>query len=387
MFNYVYFKNLNGFRFIAALMVIVCHLELFKQRIGQPNIWRLPVIFEGGSAGVDFFFVLSGFLITYLLLAENKKKETISLRKFYVRRILRIWPLYFLIVAITFCIVPYINSLIIPGYSEQLEIFPLQKFFLCLILMPNVALSFFGEMPYAGPLWSIGVEEQFYIFWPILLLLFRQTKKTIIGFTLAFILLKVLALALGFSHMISSENYERIKNFIVGLRMECMGIGAIGAYFAFHNSPILKKISKNSMAKVSIILVPILFYVVPFLFEVHHILLSLLFLVIILNGATNPNTFINLEHSVLRRLGTISYGLYLWHPICIGIALYIMNTLNLWASEQSNLFYYGIALSLIVSISLLSYFYFEKLFLKLKRKYTIISSGNVARFHNIRIDQ
>ncbi|HSB94527.1 MAG TPA: acyltransferase, partial [Flavitalea sp.] len=94
----IYFKNLNGFRFLAASGVIITHIELYKARVGAPNIWQHPLVFELGSAAVDFFFVLSGFLITYLLLEEKKQFKKINFRLFYTRRILRIWPLYYFII-------------------------------------------------------------------------------------------------------------------------------------------------------------------------------------------------------------------------------------------------------------------------------------------------
>ncbi|GHT66178.1 hypothetical protein AGMMS50239_27220 [Bacteroidia bacterium] len=87
----IYFPNLNGLRFIAALMVIVCHLEQFLFIFGYANHWSSVSIL--GTLGVQLFFVLSGFLITYLLLSEENKTKTISIKDFYIRRILRIWPL------------------------------------------------------------------------------------------------------------------------------------------------------------------------------------------------------------------------------------------------------------------------------------------------------
>ena len=73
----IYFKNLNGFRFLAASGVIITHIELYKARVGAPNIWKHPLVFELGSAAVDFFFVLSGFLITYLLLEGHQDNKII----------------------------------------------------------------------------------------------------------------------------------------------------------------------------------------------------------------------------------------------------------------------------------------------------------------------
>ena len=111
----LYFPGLHGLRCIAALMVIVTHIELFKARYGLPNIYHFNKDF--GVYGVDFFFVLSGFLITYLLFKEDDKFGFINLKFFYLRRIFRIWPLYYLLIIIVFLLVPLINYPIVPGYN------------------------------------------------------------------------------------------------------------------------------------------------------------------------------------------------------------------------------------------------------------------------------
>ena len=97
-----YFKNLDGIRFIGALMVIIHHIEQNKSVFGIANIWNNPVIQSIGPLGVNLFFTLSGFLITYLLLKEYNTNKTIDVKSFYIRRILRIWPLYFLLIIIGF---------------------------------------------------------------------------------------------------------------------------------------------------------------------------------------------------------------------------------------------------------------------------------------------
>src|SRR5574337_816257 len=93
----VYFPGFNGVRFFAAILVLVDHTELFRSYIGFDTFWADNFSSHLGALGVTIFFVLSGFLITYLLLCERKEFNTINIRDFYLRRILRIWPLYYLI--------------------------------------------------------------------------------------------------------------------------------------------------------------------------------------------------------------------------------------------------------------------------------------------------
>jgi len=90
----IHFPNLNGLRFLAALLVIIHHIEQLRSILGLPNHWNNVSILRFGDEGVTLFFVLSGFLITYLLLAEREKFGHLAIGKFYFRRVLRIWPLY-----------------------------------------------------------------------------------------------------------------------------------------------------------------------------------------------------------------------------------------------------------------------------------------------------
>lgn len=117
------------------------------------------------------FFVLSGFLITYLLLAEKDATQHISLKQFYIRRILRIWPLYFFIILLTFFVMPLFP--LIP-FSQGIKESYFEKLFLYIFMLPNLALAFFPGISYATMAWSVGVEEQFYLFWPLLI---KNTKR------------------------------------------------------------------------------------------------------------------------------------------------------------------------------------------------------------------
>src|SRR5687768_571572 len=157
----IYFKGLNGVRFFAALMVIVAHVEAFKKFAQLPNIGDAKVIRHLGPQGVKIFFVLSGFLITYLLLSEMKVKGQIAVKKFYVRRILRIWPLYFLIAILGLFLLPQVFS---PDYFPQ-KVYPhfAVKAILIFLMLPNVVYLVFGHIFSLGILWSIGTEEQFYL--------------------------------------------------------------------------------------------------------------------------------------------------------------------------------------------------------------------------------
>lgn len=381
MIEKVYFPNLNGFRFLAAAFVIISHIELFKQRAGLNNSWRNPFIFEAGGMGVDFFFVLSGFLITSLLLAELEKTNTIAIRKFYMRRVLRIWPLYYLIIVVCYFILPYVSAFYIPGYSDGIHESFREKLMYSVFFMPNAALAFFKNIPYAAPIWSVGVEEQFYLFWPLLLLFFKRKIQTIIFFIVAFIGIKLLLILFNALFVIDTNVFAKVKDLVVATRMECMGIGGFGAWLIYKKQKLGNILKDNAALIIALMILPLVIVFAKRLFELHHIIFSVLFLIVIVNGAANPKTPIQLENRFFLMLGNISYGLYLWHSICIGLLINLLRTnewLNLEVYRFNGALYIATFL-LSISIAWLSYTYFETPFLKIKSRFSVIVSGSTAR--------
>jgi peptidoglycan/LPS O-acetylase OafA/YrhL len=181
----VYFPGLHGLRFVAALAVVVAHIELLKSYHGYPNHADNLAIYELGRIAVTFFFVLSGFLITFLLLQEKRSAGRISIRKFYVRRALRIWPLYYSVVFLAFVVLPRVSVLHTPMISSTAAEHHTPMLALFVLLLPQVALSLYPPFPYAEPLWSIGVEEQFYLFWPVIVASAKKLVPWLIGVTVA----------------------------------------------------------------------------------------------------------------------------------------------------------------------------------------------------------
>jgi peptidoglycan/LPS O-acetylase OafA/YrhL len=120
----IYFPELDGLRFVAFMMVFLFHggvpQPIMSQLIGRRAAAALR---ENGGFGVQLFFILSGYLIATLLLREEARYGRISLRSFWIRRILRIWPLYYLVVAIGFGLIPAIEGQITTqGYRDMLRI-------------------------------------------------------------------------------------------------------------------------------------------------------------------------------------------------------------------------------------------------------------------------
>lgn len=379
-----YFPGLNALRFGAAFLVILSHIEQNKTLFDIKNYYSLNFFIEGGSTGVTLFFVLSGFLITYLLIEEKKKSSKIDLKKFYIRRILRIWPLYYLILILGFLILPKITYFIIPEWSQN--VFDEQwsyKIILYLLILPNISELFFNPIPYISQTWSIGVEEQFYLFWPLIIKYFKNLFFVLLFLTLFLLLLRNLSAYYGnpTRETFLSNSWliiwQKLNYFLNHFRIGSMAIGGMGALLLFK-----KRINFSSILfhQVSQILVYIfLFYLIIsgiFIPYFHYETYSILFLYLILNISSNKKSVIKLENPVLNFLGKISYGLYMTHIIAIVI---VLKTLKIFHFDESSFIYLIgcviASVSLSIILSTISYYLLEKYFLKQKKQFHYLSTN------------
>ena len=376
--NHIYFKGLNALRFFAALAVIITHVELIKGQMSCQSLYfKSKLIMELGELGVVFFFVLSGFLITYLLLSEKEQSGSIDVKKFYLRRILRIWPLYFLVTALGFFVLPHLNFInntyLSPfnGYSYILNLM------LFIFMLPNIAFVFFKPMPHIGQTWSIGIEEQFYIVWPWLVKNSKNILKTLIIVISVLFLIKVVVL---FLYKTNFENaiFKNLKEIIAMLKIESMAIGGIGAWMVF-NKKYYTKLLSNVVLILALTLVIVLIYFTPDVIQdAIFLAYSVLFLIIILNVSLNKNCFLKLENKLFVFLGNLSYGIYMYHMIVIALLVGALKQFNFEVNNSiaSQLIIYSISIFVTILVSWLSYTFFEKPFLKLKHKFTVIKSGS-----------
>ena len=351
--------------------MVIGHVELLKSYHGFPNHAEHPAIYELGRIAVTFFFVLSGFLITYLLLKEKRDVGRIAVGKFYVRRIFRIWPLYYLTVFLAFVVIPRIDALAIPSLSVAVGNQQGSILALFLLLLPQVALSLYPPFPYAEPLWSIGVEEQFYLFWPLLMARFKNALRVAIVITIGGIAVKSAALA--YAKTIRDPSRLPFWNHFIDYfyfnRFECMAIGAIGAWLVFERK---ERILRFLFSKpVQLLTYAITAYVLwtargkPILQYGAH---SVLFCIIILNVAVNERSFLKLRAPVFTLLGNISYAMYLLHEIAIGAMLRLVGPSNTIA------LYLGSILGTI-AIATVAYKFYEAPFLRLKDRFAVVKSG------------
>ena len=359
----IYFKNLYALRFIGAISVILGHIELIKSFENIPNLMKLPFYKStNGHIGVILFFVLSGFLITYFLLDELKRTEKINFKTFYYKRVLRIWPIYYIMVIFSILIFPKI-LFYIDGTVNKIS---LREESLYWLFLPNIAKSLKFFIQGATHLWSIGVEEQFYLIWPILLLFFRKHLilllcSTIIIFSLTTPFIDYL----NFHSTLFKEN-EALKNtlsgFFSGFKINAMAIGGIFAY-AHHSKKENINFVENDIIEFLLVIVSLFCWISGKTFGTYtDEVYSALFGLIIFIFATRETSFFNLENKIYIFFGKISYGLYVYHWVIIIIMIKIIKIYPkiFYTETVGNIFLYSSSLILTTLISYFSFKYIEK---------------------------
>ncbi len=163
----IFFPNLDGLRFLSFFSVYLFHIWVLlfdRYSLTGTSSGIVKFFFQNGEIGVNFFFVLSGFLITYLLIQEKKLTGKIHVANFYVRRILRIWPLFYVCILFGLVLYPLLKK-IIGG-----ELFVVAHPWTYFVFLNNFDFLKNGAPAIISVLWSVAIEEQFYLFWPLLLL-------------------------------------------------------------------------------------------------------------------------------------------------------------------------------------------------------------------------
>lgn len=367
----IYFKNLNAIRFFAASIVICHHIEQNKSNFNLPSYWQNEVVIMVGRLGVILFFVISGFLITYLLLKEKQFTNTISVKDFYLRRIFRIWPLYFLIVFLAFFVLPNIDFLNFGKFDSKTIVQNIKvNLPLYLLLLPNLATNLSSSLHFASHLWSIGAEEQFYLVWPVL------NKKISNKFILmASVLVFYQLLKYLFLNLPPSAFASRLNGFWFSIPIDCMAIGGFFSLLLHGNSRFISKIKLLIFAKLIqwfILSGTIFLIVIGFQpTYLHEEFYSVLFGIIIINFAANENRIFSLDNPILNYLGKISYGLYMYHLIVVVFLIKVVQYFEIFRS----IILYPAVFFLTIILASFSYEYFELPFIWKKQKYSKFNSG------------
>jgi peptidoglycan/LPS O-acetylase OafA/YrhL len=316
---------------------------------------------------VNLFFVLSGFLITTLMLCEisNLKSSRVNIKKFYMRRILRIWPPYYACLFIAIFILPSI-----PFFSKFLGTPPTSNSLgAYLVLLPNLSGHFGGSPRDINHLWSIGVEEQFYMLWPWLVKSKRWVWISGISIIIVAILIKSgLRISLAYDEM-DLSTYKFWHGLISSMRIQCMAIGGVGAMIYSTKPEYLHWIYGKKAQYLIYLLLAALLMSNTRVSTINDELYCGLFLIVILNIALNPHSLLKFSWSGFSRLGDLSYGMYLYHMFAVYIV--IQYPKPQWLDEHWFLFWVQqfAVLLLTLILSWFSYMTIERFFLSLKNKY------------------
>lgn len=348
-----YYKNLDGLRALAALSVLIYHFFGFTDYNGYPAIsTSIKQLAETGKYGVTIFFVLSGFVITRILI--NNIGEKNYFKSFYVKRILRILPLYYLFLLVWFFIRPLVFSEAVPEFSSQWSAY----FFL-----QNTTILF--GIPWQGPYhyWTLVIEEQFYLIWPVIIFFFYNKnfyRYLLFGILVIAVLKQFILTDLnGFNHFTFSKSDQLCAGALLAL-LETKGF--------FENSAGIKKITYSLSSVIFISSVMYLFWRNDLIKDttIYVCLLTLLAGVLFFLIITPSKFFINKLLSIkpMLYLGKLSFGLYVWGALIQEIYLKKFPTKIIVLD-----FFLSISLSVLTAH--ISYFYFESYFLKFRNKAAI----------------
>ena len=354
----IHLPGLNGIRAIAAFAVVLSHIGLSLSYFGMKD---LPDIDLAGY-GVTIFFALSGFLITYLLLIEKERFSGINIKQFYIRRILRIWPLYYLYIALALLVV-----WLIPFDDIRYDYLPFTIFF-----SANVPMILAIPMGVLGHFWSLGVEEQFYAFWPWVADRVSRLARWILFFISIVFLLKLAAWIWW------KQTGDLIPYSVIQVtRFHCMAIGALGAIYFYEKRADVLRFFYHPVTQVAcwISVALLAFSLFPMPSLIKHEVVAVIAVGLILNVAGNSRTFIRLTGRVPDYLGKISFGLYVYHPLVIYLLGHLAGDIvSNWPEAARIVFVYLAVPVLTILVAGLSYEFFEKRFLKLKHSYSRVVS-------------
>jgi peptidoglycan/LPS O-acetylase OafA/YrhL len=389
----VYFPSLNGLRFIAVLAIVIHNLEYLKFNFGldsafyeaqkNPQGWPLlPIL---GDLGITLFFTLSGFLITYLLLTEKERFRAINIKQFYMRRVMRVMPLYLLITPLCLWILLQFDFFKIPVYTEGYDTQWGLSAFLNMFFLPQIASIFSIQSPLLMSLLGISGLVYFYLIWPWVISATKQYLTVFIGIFIFFALISS-----GLYHfsnnsisVVPANIYDKMLTFahlfFSCTRLGCMAMGGIGAYLLFTlNNRFLKPVfSIYTQLITGVILIELMLFGVQIPY-IHHEIFAFIFTIIILNLAANPECLTSLESPSMNYLGKISFSIVMWHGIALMIGFHTArfvqpNMDNLF----SNIVYYSTTILFALIFGIVSYEFFEKRFLGVKSGFTKVKSGDI----------
>lgn len=349
-------QNLDPLRGFLALCVVVYHIPQISNTVGLPNFSDLP-IFNRGHQAVLVFFSLSGYLIIGLLYDEKDRFGKINIKNFYLRRILRLYPVYYLVLFFGFFYYHYllpkfsipfnINYNLIEGIAWNIG------------FLPNVFKALYEPGGILIILWSIGIEEQFYLFIAPMLSLIQTNKyfKYLLIFTIIYFII------FHIDYLSFLRTFSLLYFFM-----------SAGGLLAISNRIGITLHFKSLFLRVLVYVIFILHFTTDFfqfdLRILHDAFEVILFSLLIVN-LSNDNDF-KIKSNIVNYVGKISYGIYMYHMIVVNCVLFLFLKIQdkIIIPEWSTIILINIACIFgTLLLSHFSYKYYESYFLTLKQKF------------------
>jgi peptidoglycan/LPS O-acetylase OafA/YrhL len=385
-----YLPELDVLRFFAFFAVFICHVPVYGPGF-YDHYGPIGRMVASGAYGVDLFFALSGYLLTSLLLRERDQTGDINVKAFYVRRGLRIWPLYYFSIGLAFLLTQIPASAIgAPSYPGNLfePITPISYLFMAIFLFNfNIAGSMFTNRGlFMTHVWTISVEEQFYVFWPWIARYVPRRRIFVIP-------LIMIAVSCIVRFALPLNPYKRVwQNTFT--RLDPIAVGILIA--------LMPRLNLRPVHRVVLVLVGFAFwqfasYYCGIFDQLSILKVSLGYPAIALGSGAFVLAALGAKSlrsdSALVRclvyLGKISYGLYMYNIIAIYIGKLLLFRGELGTllppgefftgtvSFTAVLIYFVLAFGLNVAFAGFSYRWLEAPFLRLKERFTRVPSRKV----------
>ncbi|HEY3780262.1 MAG TPA: acyltransferase [Fimbriimonadaceae bacterium] len=358
-----YLPALDGLRFFAFLMVFMRH-ALPRMEITGPLSRAYDTFVMAGAYGVPLFFALSAYLITTLLMKEKAMTNDVNVLAFYQRRILRIWPLFYLILILAY----FGNRLAGIHAVGTIPMLRLATF------NGNFAMAGGAVYPMSvAILWSVCVEEQFYLTWPWFAKWLKSSGLTIAG-------IAMIAIGLGYRLWAANKGLGPDLWYSSPTNLDCFGFGIL---FALHGKTMKLKMAGRTaliIASLAGIFAVVGFYPTtdlrPYITVEHlsyaaaigfSLVAFLCALIVLLIAQGSQTTF--LAKVPFNYLGRISYGLYCYHTL-------VLTVMPKFFHGESSL-EKVVAFFVTIGVASLSFTYFERVFLRMRGKLQVVRSGDL----------
>jgi len=354
--------SLNGLRAIAVSMVIGSHLTR-----SSPEYLSVPLMFFDGALGVRIFFCISGFLITLLLLREKERDQFVNLKNFYARRVIRIFPVCYL----------FVFSLFVLTQSTGLTLSSCQ-YLTAVTYTKNYACGSWVD----GHLWSLAVEEQFYLLWPLAIAI----APSRIGVLIAILGIAVAAPSRASEYLLGHRTFTWLAS-----STDALMIGALAAIFAHGSHNRFLGILRFKPRPMRVLAIGAM--AAPIVLS-RHMLLGWFTVTLGPTLEALCATYLICSYAYLRRgagfwllntkfasyLGVISYSLYIWQQP-------FFDKPEAYGLESAALLTFPFNLIAVFTVGVLSYHCFEKPLLGLRQRFrrqtrspvTLASSPSVSR--------